>query len=307
MSFVTDTIQNVIGSVTGTKQAASAAQGAAATQAQSAQAGINEQQRQFDAMVQILSPFVQAGTGALGRLSPYETAGVGQLGTLGQFAGAGAGQLGTLGQFAGAGAGQLGTLGEYASAGATALEQQQALTGGLGPEAQASAIRSIEQSPQMQAMIQQGENAMLQNASATGGLRGGNLQAAMAQFRPQLLAGLIDQQYGRLGGLSTMGGQSAQNLASLGGQTSQNLASLGGQTAQNLASMGNTTTQNIAQLGQASAAGTGAAGLTSAKAISDLLTQQGQATAGGQIAYGSQAGQNFKSGAKLAGQIAGLF
>ena len=245
MSFVTDTISNVIGSVTGTKQAASAAQGAAATQSQAAQAGIDEQRRQFDALVKVMSPYVVAGVGALGRISPYEEAGAGQLGTLGQ----------------------------YAGAGSTALQQQQALTGALGPAAQASAIASIEQSPEMQAMIQQGENAMLQNASATGGLRGGNVQAAMAQFRPQLLSGLINQQYTRLGGLSSMGGNVAQNLAS----------------------MGSTATQNIAQLGQAAAAGTGAAGLKSAEAVSGLLGQQGQATAGGQLAYGAQAGQNFGS------------
>jgi len=256
MSFVTDAIQNVVGSVTGTKQAAQAAKDAASTQGQYAQAGIDEQKRQFDAFVKILAPFVEAGQGALGRLSPYEEAGAGQLGTLGQ----------------------------YAGAGSTALQQQQALTGALGPEAQAAAISSIEQSPQMQAMIQQGENAMLQNASATGGLRGGNIQAAMAQFRPQILSGLIDQQYGRLGGLSSMGGNVAQNLAS----------------------MGNTTTQNIAQLGQSSAAGTGAAGLTSASNIGTLLGQIGSATAGGQVAAGAQAGQNFKFGQQAAGALFGM-
>lgn len=243
MSFVTDTIQNVVGSITGTKQAASAAQGAAASQAQAAQSGIDEQRRQFDALVKVMSPYVEAGVSALGRISPYEEAGAGQLGTLGQ----------------------------YAGAGSTALQQQQALTGALGPEAQAAAIASIEQSPQMQSMVRQGEEALLQNASATGGLRGGNIQAALAQFRPQLLSGLIDQQYSRLGGLSSMGGNVAQNLASLG----------------------STATQNIAQLGQASAAGTGAAGLESASAIGTLLGQQGAATAGGQLAYGQQAGSNF--------------
>jgi len=133
-------------------------------------------------------------------------------------------------------------------------------------------------------MIQQGENAMLQNASATGGLRGGNIQAAMAQFRPQILSGLIDQQYSRLGGLSSMGGNVAQNLASLG----------------------STATQNIAQLGQASAAGTGAAGLKSASAIGTLLGEQGAATAGGQLAYGAQAGNNFGALSGGLGQFIGV-
>ena len=43
-----------------------AANKAAKTQAAASQAGIAEQRRQFDAMQQLLSPYVQAGTGALG-------------------------------------------------------------------------------------------------------------------------------------------------------------------------------------------------------------------------------------------------
>ena len=39
---------------------------AAKTQAEAAQAGIDEQRRQFDAMQKLLAPYVTAGTGALG-------------------------------------------------------------------------------------------------------------------------------------------------------------------------------------------------------------------------------------------------
>jgi len=218
MSFVTDTIQNIVGSITGTKQAASAAQSAANTQAQASQAGIDEQRRQFDAMVQIMAPYVEAGTAALPGIQPYM------------------------------------------QAGETALGQQTALLGLSGPEAQAQAIAGIESGSEFQALARQGENAMLQNASATGGLRGGNVQAALAQFRPELLQSLINQQYTKLGGLSDVGAA---------------------------------TTQNLIRTGQASAAGTGAAGLESASSIAGLLGQQGAATAGGQLAYGAQAGNTF--------------
>lgn len=104
----------------------------------------------------------------------------------------------------------------YTGAGQAALQQQQALAGLLGPEAQQQAISMVESSPQYQAMLQQGETAILQNAAATGGLRGGNVQAALAQFRPQLLSSLIEQQYGRLGGLSAAGLQAAGQGAQLG-------------------------------------------------------------------------------------------
>jgi hypothetical protein len=97
-----------------------------------------------------------------------------------------------------------------------ALQAQQALVGLRGPEEQAAAIRAVEQSPEMAAMIRQGEEALLQRASATGGLRGGNVQAALAQFRPQVLSQLIGQQYERLGGLTRIGQASAAGVGAAG-------------------------------------------------------------------------------------------
>jgi hypothetical protein len=112
-------------------------------------------------------------------------------------------------------------LAPYMQAGQGALGQQQALLGLGGPEAQRAAIAQLEQGPQFQAMVEQGENAILQNASATGGLRGGNTQAALAQFRPQMLSQLINQQMAQLGGLSGMGQQSAMGAAGYGQQGTQ--------------------------------------------------------------------------------------
>jgi hypothetical protein len=97
-----------------------------------------------------------------------------------------------------------------------ALQAQQALVGLRGPEEQAAAIRAVEQSPEMAAMVRQGEEALLQRASATGGLRGGNVQAALAQFRPQVLSQLIGQQYERLGGLTRIGQASAAGVGAAG-------------------------------------------------------------------------------------------
>lgn len=117
----------------------------------------------------------------------------------------------------------------YTQAGLPALQQQQALLGLSGAEAQQAAINAIQSQPGFQSMIQQGENAMLQNASATGGLRGGNLQGAMAQFRPQMLAQAIQDQYSRLGGMTALGQQSAAGVGTAGMQTGQGIAGLLGQ------------------------------------------------------------------------------
>lgn len=111
-------------------------------------------------------------------------------------------------------------LAPYAEGGEEALQAQRALIGLAGANEQQQAITQLEQSPQFQALQQQGEESILQNAAATGGLRGGNTQAALAQFRPQMLSNLIQQQYANLGGLSSLG----QNAAALTGNAGQNFA-----------------------------------------------------------------------------------
>lgn len=114
----------------------------------------------------------------------------------------------------------------YVEAGQGSIGAQQELLGLKGPEAQQAAIKALEESPQMQAMTQQGEEAMLQNAAATGGLRGGNLQAALAQFRPQLLSSLIQQQFQNLGGISTLGQASAAGTSAYGSSAGSQIAAL---------------------------------------------------------------------------------
>ena len=119
-----------------------------------------------------------------------------------------------------------GLLQPYVEAGTPALQGMQALAGLGGAEAQQAAIGQIEASPLLQAQMEQGERALLQRASATGGLRGGNVQAALAQFRPQMLQQAIEQQYNRLGGLTTLGQQSAAGVGTQGTALGQNISNL---------------------------------------------------------------------------------
>ena len=111
----------------------------------------------------------------------------------------------------------------YVEAGGGALARQLDLVGNNGPEAQQRAIQAIEMGPEFAAMTRQGEEAILQNAAATGGLRGGNVQSALAKFRPEVLSSLLNQQYQRLGGLTQLGQASAGNQAA-GAQTFANNA-----------------------------------------------------------------------------------
>ncbi|HDG9761584.1 hypothetical protein PS357_08105 [Acinetobacter nosocomialis] len=147
-----------------------AANQAAQAQTESSQAAIDEQKRQFDAIQELMKPYVNAGTGA--------------------------------------------------------LAGQQDLLGLNGAAKQQAAIDSINNSQAMQTYMQQGENAILQNASATGGLRGGNTQSALSQFRPQLLNQLINQQYQNLGGLTSIGQNAAAGVGNAGMQSANTIGNL---------------------------------------------------------------------------------
>jgi hypothetical protein len=150
----------VVGGVASSQASKGAAEDAANAQRDSTQQGIAAQNQQFEAMRELLSPWVKAG----GR----------------------------------------------------ALAGQQDLAGLNGAAPQQMAIDALQQSPQFQSLLRQGESSILSNASATGGLRGGNTQAALAQFSPQLLAQTIENQYGRLGGLSSVGQNAAAGVGNAG-------------------------------------------------------------------------------------------
>jgi hypothetical protein len=106
------------------------------------------------------------------------------------------------------------------------LKAQQDLLGLNGNEAQQVSINGIKNSSQFTELAKQGEAGILQNASATGGLRGGNTQAALAQFRPAMLQQLINDQYAKLGGITSIGQNAAAGVGNAGMQTGNQITSL---------------------------------------------------------------------------------
>jgi hypothetical protein len=144
----------------------------------------------------------------------------------------------------------------YREAGYKSINAQLAMTGQMGPEAQAQEIQGILQGPQYGTMVAQGENAIRQNASATGGLRGGNIQAALAKFRPELLNSLIQQQFGNLNAITGTGQAAASNQAQASQQTGQQIAGLYG---------------NIGSAQAAGAIGQGQAAVNMASGISQSI------------------------------------
>lgn len=131
----------------------------------------------------------------------------------------------------------------YRKAGELGLGGQLDLLGLNGNDAQAASIAALEQSPQFTSLVKSGENALLQNASATGGIRGGNTSAALAQFRPEMLSQVIESQYGKLANLSALG----QNAAA---QTGNNMQASTNQIAGLMSNIGQTNAMGQIAQGQ---------------------------------------------------------
>lgn len=88
--------------------------------------------------------------------------------------------------------------------------------GMTGEQAQQTAIQKISESPLLAELTKQGEEAILQRSAATGGLRGGNIQGALAQYRPAMLQNEIDKYYSRLAQMSGVGQQSILSSPTMG-------------------------------------------------------------------------------------------
>lgn len=112
----------------------------------------------------------------------------------------------------------------YVDQGKGALQGQNDLLGLNGFGKQQSAIGNIENSPFFQSQYQQAENALLQNASATGGLRGGNTQEALADNRSNMLFNNVQQQLQNLSGVASNGQNAAAGLGGNGLTFGNNIA-----------------------------------------------------------------------------------
>jgi hypothetical protein len=145
-------------------------------------------------------------------------------------------------------------LAPYVNAGNEATDAQRALLGLLGDDEQRKAIANVQQGAEFETLLKEGENSILQNASATGGLRGGNTQDALSRFRPQLLNQLINERFSKLGDLAGRGQASAAGQASLQQNSSANISNLLGDIGS--ANAGRAIAQGQAVAGVANSAGT---------------------------------------------------
>lgn len=211
----------IVGGVMSSQAQADAADSAAAAQTNASKNAIAQQKYQFDQMSKLLSPYSQAATGTPAAFNAAK-----YLADNPDVAADPKWSLDPEGHWL-----QIGKKEGRADPGMTeaipgSLTMQRDMLGLNGNDAQSAALKSLTNSSQFAALSQQGENAILQNASATGGLRGGNTQSALAQFRPALLAQMINDQYSRLGGMTSLGENAAAQQGNQGMQSATNIANL---------------------------------------------------------------------------------
>lgn len=90
------------------------------------------------------------------------------------------------------------------------------LVGTNGADAQNALIEQLKGGPLYGQLVGSGEEALLANASATGGLRGGNTQDALARFRGDTLNSVISNQLSQYSGLVGIGSGATDAVSNFG-------------------------------------------------------------------------------------------
>lgn len=209
-----------VASIFGGNSQKKAANKAADAQVRAAQLAIDEQRRQFDTTQQNYAPYLGAGTGALDQINnllgianPQTSWGAyvnanpdvlaewnNNVAPTGQF-----NDIADFGQW------------HYNTYGQGEGRDVSGFTTGVGGQAaQQQAIDGLKASPLYTSLYRNGENAILSNAAATGGLRGGNTQNSLANFGADTLSTVIQNQLANLGGIANMGMGSAGQLGQFG-------------------------------------------------------------------------------------------
>ncbi|VVE59457.1 hypothetical protein PIN31009_05540 [Pandoraea iniqua] len=157
-----------------------------------------------------------------------------------------------------------GAIGNYQGA----LGQLGNITGANGSTAQQGALDALKTNPLYTTAMDLGQQAILQNASATGGLRGGNTISSLGYLPNQVLTNVMGNQIGNLQSY-------LQSTGSLMG------------------------------LGENAAAGTGNAGIQTGNNITNLLGQIGSSQAGASIAQGNAAASGMNALGGILGMSTG--
>jgi hypothetical protein len=141
----------------------------------------------------------------------------------------------------------------YLAAGTSALDGLGDLVGINGDPQQQAALDALRASPMYQSLYRNGEEALLQNGAATGGIRGGNFARSLADFGADTFASAIDRQLAQYGGLASMGLGATGSVAGFGANKASAITDLfgqiGGVKASGALTRGGINSQNWANAG----------------------------------------------------------
>ncbi len=216
--------------------------------------------------------------------------------------------LGRIDQFTGQ---AVGTLNPYAQTGQQALNQEAAMSGALGADAQRQAYNNFVESPAQKFLREQGEKAVTRQAAATGGLRGGSTLAALQERGIGLASQNQQQQLENLRSLAGRGQDAATNQAGFQQQAGLTGAGITANTAQGVAGLRSNQAGMANQLGGQLAGVAQNQGQYSGNTLNQLGQQIGglRAGSGENMAnvFGSQAGAlsglRSQTGRDIANQV----
>lgn len=106
------------------------------------------------------------------------------------------------------------------------------LIGVNGNDAWEAALTRVQDSPTLARIIEEGTDGILANASATGGLRGGNVQRGLADFRGDAFINELAAEQARLAGLVGLGSGATDAVSSFGARKADNISNIFGQQGQ---------------------------------------------------------------------------
>ncbi len=164
----------------------------------------------------------------------------------------------------------------FTTTGTNANNLMAALSGASGNPAQSAAFADFQTSPLVQFLQQQGEQGVLRNASALGGLGGGGIQKDLMRFNQGLASTELDKTFGRLDTLANRGFTGAQTEADLIDRATGRSSNLLGDFAKTGAGLrqneGQVGSSLISNFGANQAAGRTRAGENIAGGISDTTS-----------------------------------
>lgn len=219
-------IFSFLGGIIGGSKAAKASKKATAAQVQAQQLAIDEQRRQYDLSRSDFSPYLNTGTQALG--AQRDLLGLGDGGTdWASYVQNNPDALANWNAIQGTSDaapfdGDLAKFGQYHYGQDGSRRDISGFTT-TADQAQQTALDELKASPFYQSLYRTGEESTLQNAAATGGIRGGNTQRALADFGADTFAATIQNQLQNLSGLSNMGLGATNSIASIGQNTANSV------------------------------------------------------------------------------------